>query len=89
MKSEKAQNSSESKGKKSFVIRIDESTYKLLEKWANDEFRSVNGQIEYLLHQSRSTQGGRRKSKMKGKELRKKSNLLGGRSIENYDNLLF
>ncbi|ROH99680.1 Arc family DNA binding domain-containing protein [Chryseobacterium daecheongense] len=54
MKSEKAQNSSEStaKGKKSFVIRIDESTYKLLEKWANDEFRSVNGQIEYLLHQS-------------------------------------
>lgn len=40
------------KGKKSFVIRIDDSTYKLLEKWANDEFRSVNGQIEYLLHQS-------------------------------------
>ena len=40
------------KGKKSFVIRIDDSTYKLLEKWANDEFRSVNGQREYLLHQS-------------------------------------
>lgn len=40
------------KGKKTFVIRIDDSTYKLLEKWANDEFRSVNGQIEYLLHQS-------------------------------------
>ncbi|QIY89934.1 Arc family DNA binding domain-containing protein [Chryseobacterium gallinarum] len=52
MKAEKAQKSSETKGKKSFVIRIDESTYKLLEKWANDEFRSVNGQIEYLLHQN-------------------------------------
>lgn len=40
------------KAKKSFVLRIDDATYKLLEKWANDEFRSVNGQIEYLLHQS-------------------------------------
>ncbi|HAO28258.1 MAG TPA: Arc family DNA binding domain-containing protein, partial [Chryseobacterium indologenes] len=40
MKSEKAQNTSENKGKKSFVIRRDESTYKLLKKWANDEFRS-------------------------------------------------
>ena len=37
--------------KKSFVIRIDNETYKALEKWAADEFRSVNGQIEYLLSQ--------------------------------------
>ncbi|CAM2996164.1 Arc family DNA binding domain-containing protein [Chryseobacterium flavum] len=61
MKSEKVQNSSENKGKKSFVIRIDESTYKLLEKWANDEFRSVNGQIEYLLHQSLVNSGRKKK----------------------------
>lgn len=63
MKPLKAQNSSEStqKGKKSFVIRIDESTYKLLEKWANDEFRSVNGQIEYLLHQSLISSGRKKK----------------------------
>jgi hypothetical protein len=38
-------------GKKSFVLRIDEETYKALEKWANDDFRSVNGQIEWLLDQ--------------------------------------
>ena len=38
-------------GKKSFVLRIDEATYKALEKWAGDEFRSVNGQIEWLLNQ--------------------------------------
>jgi hypothetical protein len=38
--------------KKSFVVRIDEETFKLLEKWAQDEFRSVNGQIEYLLHEA-------------------------------------
>lgn len=49
------------KGKKSFVIRIDESTYKLIEKWSNDEFRSVNGQIEYLLHQSLIEAGRKKK----------------------------
>lgn len=37
--------------KKSFVIRIDSDTYKALEKWAADEFRSVNGQIEWILNQ--------------------------------------
>lgn len=61
MKSDKTQTSSESKSKKSFVIRIDESTYKLLEKWANDEFRSVNGQIEYLLHQNLINSGRKKK----------------------------
>jgi hypothetical protein len=35
--------------KKSFVLRIDEEMYKALEKWASDEFRSVNGQMEWLL----------------------------------------
>lgn len=61
MKSDKTQTSSENKSKKSFVIRIDESTYKLLEKWANDEFRSVNGQIEYLLHQNLIDSGRKKK----------------------------
>ena len=37
--------------KKSFVLRMDVETYKALEKWAADEFRSVNGQIEWLLAQ--------------------------------------
>lgn len=35
--------------KKSFVLRIDEPVYKALERWAADEFRSVNGQIEWLI----------------------------------------
>jgi hypothetical protein len=35
--------------KKSFVLRIDNETYKALEKWASDEFRSVNAHIEFLL----------------------------------------
>jgi hypothetical protein len=37
--------------KKSFVIRIENETYKALEKWAADEFRSVNGHIEWILSQ--------------------------------------
>jgi len=35
--------------KKNFVLRMDEEMYKALEKWAADEFRSVNGQIECIL----------------------------------------
>ena len=38
--------------KKSFVLRLDESTYKALEKWAADEFRSVNGQLEWIIDQA-------------------------------------
>lgn len=35
--------------KKSFALRIDEKTMKAVEKWAADEFRSVNGQIEWMI----------------------------------------
>lgn len=36
--------------KKAFALRIDEHMLSALQRWADDEFRSVNGQIEYLLH---------------------------------------
>ena len=35
--------------KKSFVLRIEEETFTALAKWAEDDFRSVNGQIEMIL----------------------------------------
>jgi len=35
--------------KKSFALRIDEQTMKAVEKWAADEFRSVNGQLEWII----------------------------------------
>ncbi|HSH66055.1 MAG TPA: Arc family DNA binding domain-containing protein [Bacteroidia bacterium] len=38
--------------KKPFALRIDSETMKAIEKWAADEFRSVNGQIEWMLHKS-------------------------------------
>jgi hypothetical protein len=43
--------------KKSFVLRLDESMYKQLEKWASDEFRSVNGQLEYIIQQQLKASG--------------------------------
>jgi hypothetical protein len=38
--------------KKPFVLRIAPEKLKALEKWAADEFRSTNGQIEYILDQA-------------------------------------
>ncbi|GAB7389062.1 toxin-antitoxin system HicB family antitoxin [Bacillaceae bacterium] len=38
--------------KKNFPLRIDPELYKILERWAADEFRSVNAHIEYLLRES-------------------------------------
>ena len=35
--------------KKRFLLRLEPRIYDALEKWAGDELRSVNGQIEYLL----------------------------------------
>ncbi len=35
--------------KKKFVLRIDEDVYQAVEKWAADEFRSTNGQIEWII----------------------------------------
>ena len=38
--------------KKSFVLRIEQESYDKIEKWAADEFRSVNGQIEWLIRRA-------------------------------------
>ena len=35
--------------KKSFALRIDEEVMAAIEKWAEDEFRSTNGQIEWMM----------------------------------------
>ncbi|MDF2433643.1 MAG: hypothetical protein JWP44_3274 [Mucilaginibacter sp.] len=38
--------------KKAFILRINPEVLKEVEIWAADEFRSTNGQIEYLLQQA-------------------------------------
>ena len=35
--------------KKPFVLRIDPDLMKAVEKWASDEFRSINGQLEWII----------------------------------------
>ncbi len=35
--------------KKKFLLRLDERVYASLERWASDDLRSVNAQIEFLL----------------------------------------
>jgi hypothetical protein len=41
-----------SEERKSFLLRIPPDLWNELEKWAADELRSVNGQIEYVLRQA-------------------------------------
>jgi len=38
--------------KKKFLLRIDENLHAALEKWAADDLRSINAQIEFLLTQA-------------------------------------
>ena len=38
--------------KKSFVLRIDPDVYEAVEKWAAQEFRSANGQIEWIINKA-------------------------------------
>ena len=38
--------------KKGFALRVNEDMLKAIEKWAADDFRSTNGQIEWMLTQA-------------------------------------
>lgn len=38
--------------KKAFALRLNAEMMKAVEKWADDEFRSVNGQIEWMVHKA-------------------------------------
>ena len=51
--------------KKAFVLRINPETLKAIEKWANDEFRSLNGQIEFLMQKALIDSGRSKDTKKK------------------------
>ncbi len=54
------------KGKrKSYLLRIDEELWNDLNEWANQEFRSVNGQIEQILQRAIDD---RKKRRRKGED---------------------
>jgi len=54
--------------KKSFALRVDAAMMKAIEKWAADEFRSVNGQIEWILHNALKEAGRVKEKKDPGGE---------------------
>jgi hypothetical protein len=60
--------------KKTFVLRITEDTFKKLSKWADDDFRSVNGQIEMILDKALKDAG--RKTAQKDQKPSENSKLL-------------
>lgn len=39
-------------GTKSFVLRVDAETMVAVEKWAADEFRSTNGQLQWIINEA-------------------------------------
>ena len=51
--------------KKAFLLRVDPKIFAQLERWATDEFRSVNGQLEFVLRRA-LLQAGRLKKQRKG-----------------------
>lgn len=53
--------------RKAFLLRIDPKLYSAIERWAADELRSVNAQIEFLLRQA-LRRAGRLDAKARGEE---------------------
>ena len=43
--------------RKAFALRIDEKILAAMQRWANDDLRSMNGQIEFLLREALRQQG--------------------------------
>ena len=54
--------------RKPFLLRIDKSILDALQRWADDELRSVNGQIEFLLRRALSEAGRDSESQQRHKK---------------------
>ena len=48
---------------KSFILRIDEKTLDAIEAWAADEFRSTNGQLQWMISEALKKSGRLKKTK--------------------------
>lgn len=48
---------------KSFVLRVDPDTMDALERWAADEFRSINGQLQWIISEALRKSGRGKKDK--------------------------
>ena len=54
---------------KSFVLRVDADTMAAIEKWAADEFRSTNGQLQWIIAEALKKSGRMKKKKTKNEDL--------------------
>jgi hypothetical protein len=61
-------------GKKPFVLRIDTEKMEALEKWAVDEFRSTNGQLEWIIDRALRESGRLSKRKSDDKPIKNAEN---------------
>ena len=50
---------------KSFVLRVDAETMEAVEQWAADEFRSTNGQLQWIIAEALRRSGRLKKPKSK------------------------
>ena len=58
---------------RSFVLRVDGETMDALEKWAADEFRSTNGQLQWIIAEALCRSGRKpRAKKVKGETTNEK-----------------
>ena len=55
---------------RSFVLRIDGETMDALEQWAADEFRSVNGQLQWIIAEALRRSGRKPRPKCKKEEVK-------------------
>ena len=53
---------------KSFVLRVDAETMDALEMWAADEFRSINGQLQWIIAEALRKNGRMKKKRTKSTE---------------------
>lgn len=53
---------------KSFVLRVDADTMEAIEKWAADEFRSTNGQLQWIISEALRKSGRLKKKRIKKEE---------------------
>ena len=53
---------------RSFILRIDGETMDALEKWAADEFRSTNGQLQWIIAEALRRSGRKPRAKKQTKE---------------------
>ncbi|MDO5314542.1 MAG: Arc family DNA-binding protein [bacterium] len=56
-----AKENENSTNNKTFLLRVDTETMEAVEKWAADEFRSVNGQLQWIIAEALKKSGRKKK----------------------------